>query len=114
MAHADCPNQAELTAFATGHLSGASFARIASHVEQCPACETALQAHDGLTDPLVAQLRLVPGKGGASLEPVPQKLLAAARSARAAGAPAWLTPAGGRRLDKFQLAEEIGAGSFGQ
>jgi hypothetical protein len=109
----DCPSQADLTAFATGRLSGPAFGRIAGHVERCPACDTALQALDALADPLVSHLRHLPGSAGTALEPVPHDLLAAARSARAAGPSAGPRFEGGRRLGKFELVEELGAGSFG-
>jgi serine/threonine protein kinase len=109
----DCPDQAALAAFATGNLSGPAFQHIAHHVEHCRPCETALAALDDQTDSFLSRLRQSAGQQVPAGEPVPQDLLAAARSFCGeyglASTPA-TTP---RRLGKFELLEELGVGSFG-
>lgn len=122
-----CPERDELRAFAIGDLSTASFARIARHVEECPECESVLQAFDSHADALVTSLQqLTPGQDASAVEP-PGAALALARqvmisSKDGSSAPISLDPgrhysrqlAGGEcRLGKFQLQAELGAGSFG-
>src|SRR5262249_37454179 len=112
---AGCPDEAVLAAFATGNLSGPAFQRIAQHVERCRACETALGALDDQTDSLLLRLRQSACQQAPAAEPVPQALLAVARSFCGehglANAPP--TPTTPRRLGKFELLEELGVGSFG-
>src|SRR5947209_1612215 len=67
----DCPDRAELAAFATGNLSAKAFKRITRHVEGCPACETALGALDDHADALVSRLRGTAVDDLAVEEPVP-------------------------------------------
>src|SRR5947209_4016512 len=107
-----CPGQSELSRFILGNLPGPALARVAQHATRCPACEAALQALDGLTDPLLCRLRQ---GGGESVDSVPPMLLAAARAVRGAdesgplGLPA-AVPAP-RRLRQFELLEGLGTGS---
>jgi hypothetical protein len=102
MSEPTCPSPEALTRFAVGDLDAAEFACVAAHVEQCPACEAALQAFDAVTDPLTSGLRQPADGGGVD---VPRGLLAAARSA--------FGPQPPRRVGKFELIEELGSGSFG-
>ncbi len=104
MSSRSCPTPADLSAFALGTLPRAAFQRVARHVEGCAACDSALQALDGLADPLVCGLRQAAED---TTDPVPPGALAAVRSLVA---PAGEGP---RRLGKFELLEELGAGSFG-
>ena len=92
-----CPSPDELAAFLAGKLP-----RVTAHVEACPRCEAALQALDAAEAPLL-QVLSGAGKGSAS-EPVPARLIEAARAVRA---PAPL------KLGRFEALEEIGAGSYG-
>src|SRR5262249_39069882 len=110
----NCPSREELAAFAVGDLPRQALARVAGHVEECPACETTLQTLDGLPDPLVAALRQ-PAPGDGTVDHVPAGLLSAARSARGPrGLACWATGERPCRLGKFELLEELGAGSFGR
>jgi anti-sigma factor RsiW len=115
MSELGCPNRVDLEGFFVGGLSGSKFTRIAKHVEQCPECDQALQKLDGMADPLLAQLRRLTATEGSWLEPVPPELMAAARSARLRRrASAWLKgEEGSRRLGRFELLAQLGAGSFG-
>ena len=70
MTETDCPSREDLTRFAVGDLDGAALARVAGHVEHCPACDSALQQLDGHTDPLVSALRQ---PAGAALPEVPRR-----------------------------------------
>jgi serine/threonine protein kinase len=97
----DCPAPDVLTRFALGDQDAAEFARVAEHVEQCPACEAALRDLDDLTDPFVTSLREEPAADGE----VPAALLTAARAA--------IAPPPPRQVGKFELLEPIGSGSFG-
>lgn len=106
-----CPNRADLAAFGTGRLSGPAFTAVAEHVENCATCESALQALDTAADPLVAGLRhMTP----VAPPPVPLDLVEAARSVRDVASFARPRFAGGCRLGKFELVEQIGAGSYGR
>src|SRR5579864_4354364 len=113
MSQLDCPTQAELSRFALGDLPRPILARLAEHVEHCPACETALGAVDGQGDTLLRQLRLADGSAEKlAVDEPPGPLLEAARVAlRQHPAPSWLSPDGPRRLGKFELLEELGIGS---
>jgi serine/threonine protein kinase len=110
MSETSCPSQKDLARFSVGDLDAPYLARIASHIERCAVCESMLDALDEATDPLVTGLR---GPSVAELAAVPQSLLTAARSALTPGPGSW--PAGGppRRVGKFEILEELGAGTFG-
>ena len=113
MASAACPTHPELLHFALGDLPDAEFDALARHVENCAACEAALQSFDGLSDAFAARLRaLAASEASPRLEPVPDEVLAAAQAA--APPPADSLPLSERRrLGKFELLEELGAGSYG-
>jgi tRNA A-37 threonylcarbamoyl transferase component Bud32 len=108
----DCPTQAELSAFALGQVPRPVLARVAAHVEHCPACQTALQVLDAVTDPVLSGLRRSADAGGSTADVLPQPLLAAARAACDPLEEVCRTGPG-RRLGKFELLEELGVGSFG-
>ncbi|HZT80642.1 MAG TPA: protein kinase [Gemmataceae bacterium] len=111
MSAARCPTPSQLAAFAVGDLPGPELARLAGHVEACPACEAALQSLDAVADPLLVGLR----QPLPETEDVPPDLLAAARSARPpAAVSCWASGERPCRLGKFELLEELGAGSFGR
>jgi hypothetical protein len=101
MSQSDCPHPDALARFAVGDLDAGEFARLAAHVEHCPACDAALQALDAYADPLVTNLRQ---PSEAADGAVPAALLTAARAA--------FEPCP-RRVGKFELLEELGCGSFG-
>ena len=115
MSALDCPDRVELEGFMVGGLSGSKFARIAKHIEHCPECEEALQELDGMDHPLLSQLRRLTAAKGFCAEPLPPVLIPAARLARSRhGASAWLSDEeGGRRLGRFEILAQLGAGSFG-
>ncbi len=107
-----CPDRDELRAFSAGLLPGQTFDAVAGHLERCSSCEAALAALDDQPDDLLARLRTM--MHGAMPEGlIPAGLLAAVRSLPvrsirdriAAGEPC--------RLGRFDLVEELGAGSFG-
>lgn len=52
-----CPQQDQLSAYAFGTLDEAHAREVAEHIEQCSACDQALQSLDRAGDILVAQLR---------------------------------------------------------
>jgi eukaryotic-like serine/threonine-protein kinase len=105
-----CLKPDELAEFATGDLSRAALARISDHLEGCPACAALLGQFDGLTDSLLARLRQPTEHENATSAYVPPELVEVARLSRRPRSPA----AGPRRLDRFELLQELGAGSFGQ
>jgi serine/threonine protein kinase len=112
MNSSSCPDRAELSGFVLGNLPGPVFERLADHVESCPACETALQSLDDLTDSLLRKLQQ---RGGdAEHAGLPAALLDRLRSvygARARDGSLVQLPG---RIGKFELLEELGVGSFGQ
>lgn len=83
---------------------------IADHVECCADCAATLSAFDGQTDSLPALLRQSAEHEYATDDYVPPELLDAARSACRPRRPSAHLP----RLDRFELLQELGAGSFGQ
>src|SRR5262249_31126119 len=108
MTGTSCPDRDELARFAVGDLDGPALIRIARHVEHCPTCESALEALETQSDPLVASLRTSASTGPLA---VPPDLLHAARSML--GTTAGGTETAPRRVGKFELLEELGGGSFG-
>jgi serine/threonine protein kinase len=102
----NCPSAADLSGFALGTLPRAALERVAGHVEGCAACGEALQALDGLADPLLYGLRQAAAAD--TTDPVPPGALDAVCALAARP-----TTGGPRRLGKFELLEELGAGSFG-
>ncbi|HZV06499.1 MAG TPA: protein kinase [Gemmataceae bacterium] len=105
-----CPELGELAEFATGDLPRAELARIADHLESCHACAEALVTFDDRTDSFLLRLRQSAEHEDATASYLPPELLEAARSSRRHDPPA----AGRRRLDGFELLQELGVGSFGQ
>ena len=110
MSLSGCPAPGELKAFVTGSLSGAAFDRVAQHVEQCPSCGDALTPFDDQPDALVSALR---GTTPLPDEPIPGALLQAVRSLPIRSIRSRLEAGVPCRLGRFDLQEELGAGSFG-
>ena len=107
-----CPDPDELRAFSSGLLTGPAFDLVAEHVERCPLCDRALEAFDEPTDGLLTHLRRAP-RDPQPEEGLPHGLLQAVRSlptrrirTRVSAEEPW-------RLGRFDLLEELGAGSFG-
>jgi tRNA A-37 threonylcarbamoyl transferase component Bud32 len=114
MSSTACPGRPELFEFCKGNLPRPVFARLAAHVERCAGCQSALEAFDSLVDPLLARLRQPAHAEDLPADTVPPALLAVARAAGARRDAADPTPpAGPRRLDRFELLQELGIGSFG-
>jgi protein kinase-like protein/uncharacterized protein DUF3365 len=112
MSSTDCPGDEELRRFAVGDLDPRAHDRIALHVESCSRCAAALQTHDSAIDPLITALRSSPAHGG---EQVPPELLTFAQSLlNPPRSSEWASGEYPRRLGKFELLEELGAGSFGR
>jgi serine/threonine protein kinase len=110
---AGCPEPTELAQFVTGDLPRPAFTRIASHVEQCADCAAALETFDGAADSFLCRLRQSTLHEDAEPEPVPPALLAVAKAARDRAGMAG-SSSGPRCLDRFELLQELGVGSFGQ
>src|SRR5262245_27617117 len=98
-----CPNTDSLKAFAVGNLSGASFARIATHLESCRACEATLQAFDDHADGLVTGLANLAAGAREDGVGLPETLLAVARQSSPLGHAAEVGVDLGRRFAR-QLA----------
>ena len=108
-----CPNHPELLHFALGDLPAAEFDALARHVENCSVCAAALESFDGLSDAFAARLRALAAADSApGLEPLPDEVLQAAQAVGQPPADS-LPLAERRRLGKFELLEELGAGSYG-
>jgi anti-sigma factor RsiW len=65
MPGAKCPSQGDLKAFVLGELPEALGLVVSSHLEDCPACETAVQELDALADAVIAALRAAAPKHSA-------------------------------------------------
>jgi len=108
-----CPNHPQLLHFALGDLPATEFDVLARHVENCATCAAALEGFDGLSDAFAARLRaLAAADASLGLEPLPDGVLQAAQAAGPPPADS-LSLAERRRLGKFELLEELGAGSYG-
>jgi tRNA A-37 threonylcarbamoyl transferase component Bud32 len=107
-----CPDPSEWCRFAVGDLPKPVFARLAAHVQDCPHCETTLQQLDGMADDLLAQLRLRGAEVASAAGTVPEPLLRVARAALQQGTQR-LAGQAPRRLEHFELLQELGVGSFG-
>ncbi|MGO9919644.1 MAG: protein kinase domain-containing protein [Isosphaeraceae bacterium] len=115
MNRSPCPDRHELEQFAIGSVSPGEFARIASHVESCGACDQILQLFDRVGNPLLIKLRQLSHSDGVMPEAVPEAILEKVRLRRGPpDAAAWLAAeVSDRTLGRFQLIERLGAGSFG-
>jgi serine/threonine protein kinase/WD40 repeat protein len=97
MADLACPSHAALTGFVLGTLPEPELERVAGHLDGCPGCEAAVNALEGITDPIVAAIRH-PGSSSAALaDPADD----ASRS---------LLP---EQFGDFRLLREIGRGGMG-
>jgi tRNA A-37 threonylcarbamoyl transferase component Bud32 len=128
-----CPGKSELAAFATGNLSESHFARLAAHVDVCPACDVELSALDDHADDLIDKLKSLDPPEAQSTTGAPdiadrcvESVLLALRidSSGNDAAPSPLPFDAGKhysrllqqgacRLGRFELLEEVGVGSFG-
>ncbi|MDB5350675.1 MAG: hypothetical protein JWN86_1922 [Planctomycetota bacterium] len=113
MTPSGCPDSNELRAFSSGMLRGAVFDRVAGHVEGCRSCESALGAFDDLSDPLLTYLRMSTAEASGREETIPKALLQAVRSLPIQSIRSRISAREPWRLGRFDLLEELGAGSFG-
>ena len=124
MTESSCPEEARLRLFARGDLRDDELDRIGLHVTDCQTCATWLDAHDDVADGLEEQLRSIDNAG--SDPDVPHGLLLAARSVYGesdseqrslvvdeGGRIAQALQSGPVHVDRFELIEQIGAGTFG-
>jgi tRNA A-37 threonylcarbamoyl transferase component Bud32 len=94
-----------------GDLPTPIFQRVAEHVERCDDCAHVLGTMDAAADDLLAHLRTADHERTSSVAVVPDTLVKAARAAVRHGGRKLNGAA--RRLDNFELLEELGVGSFG-
>ena len=131
MAENGCPGQDLLRDFAVGRMACAGWDSIASHVEDCPDCQSRLEHFDPAGDDLVDRLtHLRAGANGQTgAEPDlggDERWREAVRdlASKAGPDPQSVSADAGRelarrlldgpvRLDRFELRSELGVGSFG-
>src|SRR5262249_40186146 len=99
-----CPERDRLERLLLGALSDAEAESLTRHVEQCPQCEERLQQLEASSVPLLDGL-----PRSAAVE-VPAALMEQLRGLAAAGSSELL--AAGHHVGRFELLEELGAGSF--
>ncbi len=122
-----CPTSSALRCFAVGDLTEDEYDQISRHLSDCDRCRDALSAQDDHADVLVRDLGGLPAECDGSAD-IPPALLHAAQRAvlddTTVGDGAALVVDAGRkiaqslasgpvRLDRFELLDEIGVGSFG-
>src|SRR5262245_59595737 len=100
-----CPEQERLVRLAQGSMPGADLTAVADHVESCPRCERRLRELDTLTDPLLKELRAV----AVPTPDIPASLFERLR--RESESLPLKRPG---RLGRFELLDELGAGTFAQ
>jgi tRNA A-37 threonylcarbamoyl transferase component Bud32 len=108
-----CPDPAELKAFSSGRLAEPDFERVAGHVERCPSCERTLETFDHLPDRLSTHLRRAGPDDPRPGEAIPGALLQAVQSLSTRSVRSRILDEQPCRLGRFDLLEELGAGSFG-
>jgi serine/threonine protein kinase len=107
-----CPDRAELEQFVDGSLSAVSLATIADHLAHCRECDERTLELGQRMDRLLSQLRRL--NDDAPVELANGGLAVAIPSSSRRDAAAWLAGAeSGRRIGKFELIEQLGAGSYG-
>lgn len=120
----ECPDRHQLSAFALGRLREPELAEIAEHLEECRRCESQMEQLDTAEDDLVGNLR---GISQATLPPRSQFAETCAKSVlwsiknkatSGIGVDAGqhysrLLRQGTCRINRFELLEEVGVGSFG-
>lgn len=55
---ADCPSRDDLVSFCSGMLAMKRIEAIADHVDECTACESAIETLNSREDPLTQSIRL--------------------------------------------------------
>ncbi|MCL4201697.1 MAG: protein kinase [Pirellulaceae bacterium] len=115
-----CPSQAELAAYLDGALPGESSERIATHIETCQSCETALSAlHPGADDFAVTlrqRMTRSPEQfddGFGKFEQQVRHVGAVVQEQPSVAAPAAL-PKQSARLGAYRLLGHLGKGGMGQ
>lgn len=114
MPNCDCVTDEDLRAFLLGDLPEHLARTIASHLETCPACDTAAQRLDDLTDTLIRSLQQALASGVDRPTPPPRGETATLqRNSGALPRPAEGPEARRRRVGGYELLEELGRGGMG-
>lgn len=128
MIRTNCPTDEELQKFGTGRLSGDDVERIAEHMDECPECELRLGNFDDEPDDIVSGLRECRRSGtDSNVFSVPASVAEAVdcvATISRAGAGSSVSMDPGKRyarrladgpvfVDRFELINELGDGSFG-
>ena len=116
-----CPTRQELADFCFGRLCIERAQELARHVEQCPDCESSLQAletqNDSLLDALQAPEPAIAPEGESRLRGglanVQGSTLPLTTSSAPSGPPASLTARAGLTIGQYELLEEVGSGGMG-
>lgn len=121
-----CPETSKLEAFAIGRLPTDEFERVATHVDRCSRCESALGEWDGHADALLDGLKELPSTTGGDSDSgeyvrrCAEAVVRTLEDGSSVDVPfdagrhfSRLLREGGCRLGRFELLEEIGVGSFG-
>jgi len=106
MSSQTCISEQDLRAFVLGELPDEAVARVAEHLETCPACEAAAARLDAVSDPILESLRRAVGPSARAAPAMPETV-----------APPSETPRG-ERADKpslidYEVLEGLGRGGMG-
>jgi serine/threonine protein kinase len=126
MRETTCPSSELLADYALGRVSTETLEQVAIHVDQCPACQSRLEALDSVDDTFVSKLKQSRLSGSdsqdselevliAQVEGISRDAEAARDEAASAGQPA--TPGTGIRLPitlgQYELLARLGRGGMG-